>query len=451
VIGSFTANGAGGITGGLLDANTSTGLLTGLTITAAGSSYTAGSDNRVCLTFANSSGGVATYRAALGTTLVSGAAIEGRIIRFGDNTGQRQRTSGILMRQDPTSFAANQINGNYALGLVGVDSSGGRIAGAGVITANGAGTLTNFTLDSDDAGIVSGNLTGGFGSYSMATNAPSGRGNATTTITAPGGTATTTNFVLYMVSPSEALFMTTDLLSSGKPIQSGELKKQTGPFSATALNGNGYVLYTSGVNPANGGGDSTAVGQATFTTNGNATVTIDENNNGTSKPEQTASAIFTVAPNGRMTVTGLGSNPPVIYLIDSNSGFSVGTDNGVPFGFVEKQTGGPFSTASFTGPFFFGGDAPTTGPSSYDSGTVIFDGLGGITGNGDGSGPSGLKKDVIGGSNGTYSFSASSIPQGQGSISAEQRAYVISSSKIVMMRWVNSAVLKDPELYIIQK
>jgi len=102
-------------------------------------------------------------------------------------------------------------------------------------------------------------------------------------------------------------------------------------------------------------------------------------------------------------------------------------------------------------PDFSGGDAPTTGPSSYDSGTVIFDGLGGITGNGDGSGPSGLKKDVIGGSNGTYSFSASSIPQGQGSISTEQRAYVISSSKIVMMRWVNSAVLKDPELYIIQK
>jgi hypothetical protein len=252
-----------------------------------------------------------------------------------------------------------------------------------------------------------------------------------------------------MVSPSEALFMTTDLLSSGKPIQSGELKKQTGPFSTTALDGNGYVFYTSGVNPLNGGGNVTAVGQATFTTNGNATVTIDENNNGTSKPEQTGSATFAVAPNGRMTVTGLGSTPPVIYLIDSNSGFSVGTDNGVPFGFVEKQSGGPFSTASFTGPlpFFFGDDAPTTGPSSYNSGTVIFDGLGGLTGIGDGSGPNGLKKDIISpSSRGTYSFSVNSSPQGKGTVGTNSIAYAISGSKIVFM-----STGTDPKMSVVQK
>jgi hypothetical protein len=445
-IGSFTANGAGGIAGGLFDVNLSSGFGS-FTLTPAGSSYTVGSDNRVCLTLAITGGGALTFRAAVGT-LVSGVATEGRIIRFNDNNGQRARESGVLMKQDPTSFNANQFSGTYANGFVGVDSNGGRFASAGLLTSNGAGTLSNISTDFDDAGST-GNLTGGSGSYSMATNALSGRGTATITITGAG----TSNLVLYMVSSSEILGTTTDSLISGKPITSGELKKQTGPFSTAALNNNGYVFYVTGVNPSNGGGNVTVVGQATFTTNGNAAVTIDENNNGTSKPEQTGSAIFTVASNGRMTVTGLGSTPPVIYLIDSNSGFSVGTDNGVPFGFVEKQTGGPFSTASISGQFFFGGDAPTTG-RSYDSGTVTFDGAGGITGSDDKSGPNGLGKDVLSPSNGgTYSFSTTSTPQGKGTVSTDSMAaYVISGSKIVFIRWLaNSTALKDPELFVVQK
>jgi hypothetical protein len=465
-IGSFTADGAGKITGGLIDLNGSFGSFLGSTVGSTilptgtstppfDSAYSVGADNRGCLTLADSSGGLETYRFSVGTLDASNVATEGRVIRFDDSTWRGRAQSGVLLKQDPTSFNAGALNGNYAFGEVGVDFNGGRFASAGLVTSNGVSTLSNISADYNDAG-TAGSVTSGSGSYSISTptGASSGRGTATTTttITAPSGTVTA-NFVLYMVSSSEALIMSTDLQSTGEPIDSGELKKQTGPFSTAALNGNGYVFYTSGVNPGNGGGNVTAVGQATFTsTTGNATVTIDENNNGTSKPEQTGSATFTVDPNtGRMTVTGLGTTPPIIYLIDSNSGFSVGTDNGVPFGFVEKQTGGPFSNSSFSGPFFFGGDAPTTA-HSYDSGTGSFDGFGGITANDDGSGPNGLRKDVIlPSTGGTYSFSATSVPQGQGSISTEQRAYAISPSKLVMMRWVNSTVLKDPELFVIQK
>jgi len=401
-----------------------------------------GADNRVCLTLADSGGGSGTYRASLGT-LVAGVATEGRIIRFDDNTGRLPRQSGVLMKQNPASFNASALSGTYAFGIVGVDSNGGRNAGAGVFTANGAGTLSNLSEDFDSVGGPTGVLTGS-GSYTMATNAPGGRGTATVTINVPGGTATS-HSVLYMVSSSEVLLMNTDALGSNTPILSGEVKKQTGPFTANSLDNSDYVFYATGIDGSNGG-NITALGHAAFTTNGNATVTLDQNDNGTSNPESIQSTVVTIASNGRMTATGLGMNPPVFYLVNSTSGFLVGTDTSAVFGFVEKQTGGPFNAASISGQFFFGGDAPTTGVS-YDSGTATFDGVSTITGNDDSSGPNGLKKEVLSPSTGgTYSFSNTSTPVGKGTVGTNSIAYVISGSKLVFM---NTGT--DPEVFVIQK
>src|SRR5207302_8538616 len=196
------------------------------------------------------------------------------------------------------------------------------------------------------------------------------------------------------------------------------------------------------------GGNETGIGQATVATTGNATFTVDDNDNGVMQTEQTGTVLFSVATNGRTTLSGAaaGNPPPILYLIDANSGFMVGTDTAVSFGFVESQTGGPFNTASIAGPFFFGADAPTTG-SPYQSGTVTFDGVGGITGNGDDSGLNGLKKDVISPSNGgTYSFSATSTPQGKGTVGTNSIAYAISGSKIVFM-----STGTNPEPYVVQK
>jgi hypothetical protein len=308
------------------------------------------------------------------------------------------------------------------------------------------GAFSNIIGDFDDAGTVSGAATGGTGTYTVATN---GRGTATTTLTVLGKPQTS-NLVLYMVSPSEALFMTTGNPNT-EAILSGELKKQTGPFSTAALfgnvNGNGFVFYTSGVNPGNAGGNVTAVGQATFTNaTGNATVTIDENNNGTLKSSPSGSATFAVEATGRMTVMGLGSTPPIIYLVDANTGFSVGTDNGVPFGYLERQIGTAFGTSSISGSFFFGGDAPTTG-AQYQSGTANFNspsgGTSSINGKADDSGPNGLKTENI---SGGYSFSVSSTPPGKGTVGTNSIAYAISVTKIVFM-----STGTDPEIFVGQK
>jgi len=446
IIGSFTANGAGGITTGLLDFNTGLGPGTG-TILSAGSSYTVGADNRVCLVFADSTGGVENFRAGVGT-LVGGVATEGRIIRFNDNNGRRVRQSGVLMKQDTTSFANSQLNGNYAFGEEGVDSSGGRFAGAGVVTSDGAGHFTSIIGDFDDAGTVSGAVAGGTGSYSVTAN---GRGTASSTLTILGRTSTG-NLVFYMVSSTEALFMTTDSLPAGKPIFSGELKKQAGPFTANSFDNSDYVIHAEGL--GTNGGNDTFIAQATFTTNGNATLTSDENNNGTEGTEQISAITLTIASNGRTTVSGGGGgHQPVIYLIDSNSAFLVDTSNSVSFGFIEKQTGGPFSNASLSGPVFFGGDAPNTG-TSFSSGTATFDGVGGITGTSDSSGANGLKKDTFSptSNGGTYSFSITSTPQGKGFVGMNSNgtpmsiAYVISGSKLIFMNTGS-----NPAIFIVQK
>jgi uncharacterized repeat protein (TIGR01451 family) len=447
-IGSFIADGTGKVTGGFVDVNATSALFTGATILTAptgslpASSYSVGSDNRGCLTVADSLGGFDVYRFALGT-LSGGVATQGRIILFDGADWRNRQRSGILMKQDTTSFNAAAFNGNYAYGEVGVDSNGGRFSGAGIVTSNGAGTFTSIIGDFDDAGIVSGNATGGSGPYTMTA---SGRGTATPTITVVGKSSTS-NLILYMVSSSEVLFMTADPQSTGKPVISGEFKKQTGPFSATTLDNTGYVFYVMGIDPSNGGNDI-VLGQTAFTTNGNATTTVDDNDNGVLQTEQTGPATFAIATNGRTTLSGLGAgaNPPILYLIDSTSGFLVGTDSQAQFGFVEQQTGGPFSNASISGAFFFGGDAPTTA-SQYQSGTVNLDGAGNVTGSGDVAGPSGLKVDAISPSNGgTYSFSSSSTPVGKGTVGTNMIAYVISGSKIIFM-----SAGTDPEVFIVQK
>lgn len=437
MIGNFAADGAGGVTGGLIDLNTNFGPALGLAVSAGGSSYSVGPDNRVCLTLADGAGDVWHFRGAVGT-LVGGAATEGRLVQFDDNNGRTKRQSGVLLKQDAMAFATNRISGNYALKFDGIDSSGNRIAGAGAFAADGTGAISNLALDIDDGGSLGSNLTGGSGSYVVAAT---GRATAITTITAPGGPATT-NFVMYVVSSSRVLFISSDSVLAGKPVQSGELRAQTGvPFAPTALDNGSYVLYTQGRAAASGGNDTQLI-QATVGSNGSTTLTVDENNDGTVLPESSQSVVLTIAANGRAVVPG----GPVAYLIDPTSGFLVGTDANASSGQVEKQVGGPFTTASINGAFFFLGEAATTG-SSFDTGVANFDGLGNVTGTAASSRPNGLRVTPITPANGdTYSFSASAVPQGKGTAGPNSIAYAISGSKVVFM-----STGPAPALVIVQK
>ena len=428
LIGSFTADGNGNITSGLLDVNRTLGPTTGLSIVPAGSSYSIGPDNRGCLTLANSGGGQATYRFAVGNLDGSGHVTQGRIIRFDDNTGFGQRAQGFLMKQDPTAFASS-ANGNYVFGYEGVQNAGERLATVGLYHADGAGNLSNFNSDAvDGSGNVDTNDPNGSGTYTI--DPVTGRGTGTVTI---GGTS---NTVLYVVSASEILSMTTDPMSPSTPIVSGENRKQAATaFTPTSLDNNAYVVYETAVGITNGE-DITAVGQLQFTTNGADTGEIDINDGGTLNTPQAISDSLTMAANGRATNA---AGNVVLYWTGTDSAVVLTADSTVPFGYVQQQTGGPFTNSSFSGLAFFGGGAATAG-AEFDVGSANFDGSGGLTVNDDKQGPeSGVGSESL-------NLSYALVPTtGKLTISSPEGAlltgFVISSSKIVFIPTSGAAQL----------
>ena len=343
-IGSFTADGNGNITGGIQDANRTTGVTTGVSITSG--TYSMGADDRGCVTLVTSTGASANYRIAMGTFNGSGIATQGQMNRSDDYTGNGVRVEGEVLLQNASSFNPNQFSGTYVFGGSGVDIDGGRFIVAGFLSSDGVSALSNVSEDVEDNGTASGQITGGSGSFTLATNASNGRGTGSVSI----GHGTS-DFVLYMVSSSEALFMTTDALSSNS-IVSGEVKLQTGPFSTSMLNNSNYVFYGSGIDLSNNNANSAALGQIAITTNGMATETLDQNSGGTEQPEQGQSITFNVAANGRATVGGGSGNAPIFYFINSSAGYLVGTDNTDVFGYLQQQSGAPYSNASLSGTYF---------------------------------------------------------------------------------------------------
>lgn len=421
---SFTADGNGNITSGFSDSNRTIGAMTETNIPAQ-SSYSIGPDNRGCLTLVNSSG-TFIYRIAVGTLDGSNHATQGRILRFDDYPGTGTRSEGLLLKQDPTAFANSAITGNWVSGLQGIDGAGGRIVVTGIQTADGNGNFSNFVRDVNDNGVLDTNDTAGSGTYNV--DATTGRGTATFT---PNGV--TYNSIIYVVNSSEFLSVTSDALSPATPILSGEYHKQTTTaFTQTSLDNNGYVGYLEGRDPANGGDDIRVV-QAQFTTNGNATLTVDENDNGTLNgnnggAELSIPNVFTIAANGRTTIPNVG----VMYLIGTDSAFLVGTDSTVGFGYAQQQVGAPFSNATLSGQAFFGAGAPVMG-SAFISGSAKFNGSGSVSVTQDSDDPNSLNTSTS-----NLSYSVTSTPAGKLTLSSAGQStalgYVVSGSKIILMQ-----------------
>ena len=463
-IGSFTADGNGNITSGFQDVNRSIAIGTGLTLTG---SYSVGPDNRGCLRFTNSNGGTLVFRIALGT-FSGGTATQGAMTAFVDNNGQGLRLAGVLKQQDLTAPA---FNGTYAFGWEGMDSSGYRVAAAGLISSDGAGNLTNSSFDINDNG-NSATFTGGSGTYNLASGAPGGRGTLQIMIPIGGGGSVTANDVLYVVSASDAFFMSIDPNDSSHPILIGEAKLQTGPFSTSILaSGTGYVFWTSGIDSSNGASIST-IGQAQFTTNtGVATVTADTNDYGVEGAEGSAQATFTVDSSGRVTITGLGPNAPIVYMVDSTQGFAIGGGGTVAAGYVQQQTLSSFNTSTISGQFFFGGGAPTT-EGSFESGSLNFapgEPSGTIAVAVDSSRPdralfcdqcgSGLQPNISF-SGFPYTFSNAPAAPGQGCLGdvtagpacqGNLIGYIISPSKIVFMQTSLPDNTSTAEIFVVQQ
>jgi len=423
--GTFAANGSGGIFGSE-DSNNNNP--TGSTqnngpgpvqnTTVAGS-YSLGSDGRGSLTISSASI-TSTYQLALDGN-GNAQFIEA------DSTGTHG--IGILRKQTVSNFTPQSFSGNYAFQLAGTDSSGKRDSLIGVFQADGASLLKNGNADTNDAGTLGTNLNGVTGTFLVAQN---GRGNATLTLPVPA----TLNFVFYMVSPSDVLFMGLDPISATNPMTIGEAALQTQPsFDATALNGSSVATAT-GLDT--GGNASVLAGLLTANGGGGISSTTDTNDGGTIASNASAGGSYSVASNGRVTTSGLGNQLAVLYLIAPNRAFVIGQDSAASSGIVEPQTAGPFSAASFISYFTFGppsaGSPGTSDKNSNDFiGSILTDGAGNVTGKLDEAGATGIPSSNLA-LKATYAVAAN----GRGTISVSSPSilpsqfafYIVSPTQI---------------------
>jgi len=368
IAGSFTADGSGNITGGLEDISRVSGVSTSVSFTG---TYTvgAGANNLGSMTLTSTNPAVtSTFVFALGGLdmgVATKGSLQGTFATAGaDGVGQ-------LEKQDPAGFSAAAVSGSYVLGFEGVNDTGGRFVVAGRFDANGGGALTNGQVDANSAGtlINKASMTGAY------TVAASGRGTA-----ALSGVINPVNVSFYVVSRKKLFAMQTDARSATlKGVLSGTIKEQSGgPFLVSSLSGNAVVALQG----VSGTDTSVLVGQATANGAGSLNGVTDQNDAGVIVLNQAFSGTYTVDADGlgRGTLTIAGDpNVKTIYFEQPNKVFIMDTNTGAQFGVAEAQAAGPFSNASVSGDYFFGGPG-TVSSASGGCGVLTANGAGSTSG-----------------------------------------------------------------------
>jgi hypothetical protein len=378
--GSFLADGAGHISGGVMDTNDPAGLQLAQGFTG---SYALGSNNLGTMLL-----GTRSFALAVS---VSGNA---KIIEFDDVAGNGTRNSGVLLKQSTSAFSQSEISGNYAFGFSGTDAAAARYALAGAMHADGTGVFTSGQLDSNDAGVAqSVAFTGTYAGISPAT----GRGTATISIAGQG----TTNYSFYVVSATQLLVMEIDqVLGQGSAIVSGSILQQSGPFDLSKLSGNG-VLQTTALDTS-GPVRQSQVGLFNGDGGGNFTLNTSENTGGTSSVPSCSGTYGTPdSTTGRTTLTysGTACAESTLYLVSTNQAFVMGTDANVTFGSMEAQTG----QLTLSGAYAGGSIAPVLSSAGTQVDIAVTDGVNGLDFTTDSSTSGGLLQNQM--ANDTYSLS----------------------------------------------
>jgi hypothetical protein len=363
--------------------------------------------------------------------LNASVASKGRLIQFDDTLGTGTRATGLLLKQDSSAIATN-LSGNYVFNVSGANTTAARYAAAGALTIGGGGIFNNGELDVDNAGV--------------ATHATSQTGLLSSTLTANGrGTFTysptltfPTGFAFYLVSSSEALVISTNAVAA-MPVVSGELRAQSGTFTAASLNGVS-VLHMAGVAS---GVRSAAIG--TLTTDGastaNLSISSQTADTATTTPTATATT-FAVAANGRATLAA--SAVRVIYLTGTNAGFIAADDAAATTGELEAQSGGPFTAASLTGTYFFGTETVGSNAANSEVGIVTPDGSGNATVSLDLNTATLPSLVIDTNSTGAYTVNA----DGTATVAGET-ALMVSPSKVVVLDGASGSV--TPNVIVLEK
>jgi len=427
-VGRFTADGAGNLTNGELDANGVGAMEKAVAQTFTGT-YSIGMDNRGVMNLNIPGGGTLAF-----AMMANGNA---KLVEIDAGGGHGTVGSGTVEKVDTTAYSTAKITGDYAFAVVGFDQSNNRTAIAGRFTANGSGMLSNGAADANQSGTFT--TLDVFAASYMVTDTATGRG----IINLPallGGAPQNLDFVFYVVNAGKLFAMEMDVVSPLTPLLNGMLLQQQTPvggFSSTSLNGN-TVMYLTGRTICPGGANAAAnVIAGLLSTNGVgiANLTYDQNCGGGSSSVNGLAGTYAVTSNGRAAFR-LGGAYLAAYLVSSNQAFFIVPDGSVLFGFGEAQAAGSFTNTAVMGKYAGSATTPAALGVSIFSGEFTANGAiptGSIIGTEDIGAPSGptLGESV----NATY-FISSSPTNGRGTIAGNIGGngviYVISSSKFVV-------------------
>jgi hypothetical protein len=442
-VGRFTADGAGNLTNGELDANGVGAMEKAVAQTFTGT-YSIGADQRGVMSLNIPGGGTLAF-----AMMANGNA---KLVEIDAGGGHGTVGSGTMEKADTTAYSTAKIVGDYAFGVAGLDQSNDRTAITGRFTANGSGMLSNGAADANQSGTFT--TLNVFAASYMVTDTATGRG----IINLPpllGGAPQNLDFVFYVVNAGKLFAMEMDAVSPLTRLLNGVLLQQQTPlggFSSTSLNGN-TVMYLTGRTICPGGANAAPnVIAGLLSTNGVgvASLTYDQNCGGGSSSVTGLAGTYDVTSNGRAAFR-LGGAYIAAYLVSSNQAFFIVPDGSVLFGFGEAQAAGSFTNTAVMGKY---AGSPTT-PAAL--GVVMFSGeftadgaipTGNITGIEDIGAPNG---PTLGAAvNATYSIS-SSPTNGRGTMSGgiggNAIVYVVSPSKFVVV----SASDLNPALLIFEQ
>src|SRR5712664_2618157 len=426
-VGRFTADGAGNLTNGQLDTNTVGGGGAAQSFTG---TYSIGADNRgvMTLNFSGSSAKLTFAMMANGNT---------QFIKFDASGGTGTIGSGTMEKADTTAYSTARITGDYAFGAAGFDNGNNRAAIEGRFTSNGTGALINAAGDLNGYG-TDYPMTFTAANYTVS-NTATGRGTMHLAFTF-GGAPGALNFVFYVVNSGKLFVMESDAVTTATPLLNGAVVRQqipAGGFTNASLNGNLVISLTghsacgtvSGVPKAFAG---------LLTTNGSGALSLTYDENFCRAPNSVTGApgTYSVASNGRASIT-IGGYNLVAYLMNVNQIFLFVSDVNVLFGVGEAQTAVSFTNTSLKGAYAGYATNPVGFGVTVFSGEFAADGAspaGTLTGTEDIGTPSGPNPGVA--FNATYSISPSPT-NGRGMMTVTSGTggnvviYMISPSKFV--------------------
>jgi hypothetical protein len=286
--------------------------------------------------------------------------------------------SGQLLRQDLTGAPTTPLIGNYAFGLIGVDSAETHFGMAGRFTSSATGALSAGLLDSNDTTAQVAATLGG----SVTSPDANGRG----TLTLQSGSQTTT-LAYYLVDTGKMLMIDIDPTpnTNTRTIRlGGQMTAQTGDASATTFDSN--ALATPAIVSLFGAQGSVepntvmSVGRLSNANSGAETIdaVLDTSELQTETAAETFSAqSYTIGPSGRGTLALADTNGArsfVLYLDGTSNGYLIeqgGSSGSV--GFLEAQFQGPYPSPPASGIF------PSTMQNGFVSGTAYPQASGPIT------------------------------------------------------------------------